>query len=307
MLPEFSDSPKHPWAEYIATFSESEVEEIGDADLPDLSAIPCDFDESGTSSTTDLELMELSEIPGQEPDIADPLVETTAMTAAEATDTPERTDLPEVPERTRDLPDQLVETAATTAAKAVLWKAMEVTADALAPGSGLVVRVTKIIIDCRGAVKSYEQGDGILLNVPLLDLPGRDFSASLRLRIFADNPSPGLPADLAIDYVSADGRLDRLNLVESADASPIHGTDLQGHNLDLLFRHPQRLVPADTVTYLHQPTRTGWIVVQPLGAPPRCEAWFTYKLSLTLNRPTETEARCTRCGRVAPAEHVCLN
>ena len=106
-----------------------------------------------------------------------------------------------------------------TAGKAVLWKAAELAADTVATGGGLLIRVTKIMVEFHGAVKTYEEGQGFLVNIPLTDLPGRDFSASVRIRVFAEDPPPGLPADLGIDYVSMNGQLDRFNVVEGADAA----------------------------------------------------------------------------------------
>jgi hypothetical protein len=122
---------------------------------------------------------------------------------------------------------------------------------------------------------------------------------------------PGLPADLAIDYVSTDGRLDKFNAVEGAKAAPVNDAPPQADDLGPLLRHAEHLSArranhhqfGSSATYLHRPSRTGWIVIQPPGEPARCEAWFTYKLDLP--QPTESDAICPRCGKVRPSQHDC--
>jgi hypothetical protein len=209
----------------------------------------------------------------------------------------------------------LVITGAETAGRAVLFKFAEIAADATVPLGGQAVRAAKIIIDLRGAAKSFERGDGILVNFPITDLPANDFSASLRIRAFAKEPPPGLPADLAIDYVSLDGQqqLDKFNVVEGANAAPANDAPQQSGDLGPLLRHTQQLSAAKAVhdpsgfgvAYVHQPTQTGWIVVQPPGEPARCEAWFTYSLDLSLTGPLESGALCLRCGKIRLGQHDC--
>lgn len=209
--------------------------------------------------------------------------------------------------------DHLVESAMVGAVQAMLWKSAELVADTVAPGTGPLVRVIKIISEFRGAVKTYEDGEGFLVSLPLLDLPGHDFSASLRLRAFATDAPPGLPADLGFDYVSTNGQLDRFNVVEGTNASSTNEVGLPDNELDPLLRHAQQLSAAAgvkssefMVSYLHQATRTGWVVVQPFGEPARCEAWFKYKLTLSLARQGELRTTCPLCGRIRSNGHECI-
>lgn len=208
--------------------------------------------------------------------------------------------------------DHLVESLMVNAVQAMLWKSAQLALDAVAPGTGAVVRVTKIISEFRGAVKTYEEGQGFFVSLPLLDLPGHDFSASLRLRAFATDAPPGLPVALGFDYMSTNGQLDKFNVVEGAEASSTNEVGRHGKGLDPLFRHAQQLSAAAgvkssefRVAYLHQPTRTGWVVVQPFRARARCEAWFNYKLVLSLDRQVGLRTTCPLCGRARSNEHEC--
>lgn len=208
--------------------------------------------------------------------------------------------------------DQVVESAMVSAARAVLWKAAALTVDTIAPGMGSLVRVTKIITEFHGAVKTYEDGHGFLVNLPIIDLPGHEYSAGLRVRAFATEAPPALPVDLGLDYVSPNGQLDRLNVIEGTDASPSNEASRPSTGLDPLFRHVQQLSTAAggrpsefRVSYLHQPTRTGWIVVQPPGQPAHCEAWFNFKLTLSLVQRSELKTTCPACGRDSSKEHEC--
>jgi hypothetical protein len=198
--------------------------------------------------------------------------------------------------------DSGVETIIVTAGRALWWKAAEVAAGVAVTGGGSVVRVAKIVTEFADAVKTYQAGDGFLANIPLTELPGHDFSANLRIRVFADGKPPGLPADLAIDYVSTnDQQLDKFNVVEGADATAPNEASPPANDLDPLFRHVQRVSAAGPtsdpnefrIAYVHQPTQKGWIVVQPPSEPTRCEAWFTYELA------------CARCHRILRDTHDC--
>jgi hypothetical protein len=224
------------------------------------------------------------------------------------------TEPPRAAEPSLNIADRFVTTAVETAGRAALFKAAELTADAAFPGGGLAVRVTKIVIDFRGALKTYEQGNGFLVNVPIADLPGREFAASLRIRVGAGDRPPGLPADLAIDYVSDDGRLDKVNVVEGADVAPANDAPPQANDIGPLLRHTQQLAARTPdhhlfgfrTAYLHRPTQTGWIVVQPSGEPSRCEAWFTYQAYLSVSRRwSEPVTTCPRCRTTVFNQHHC--
>jgi hypothetical protein len=240
--------------------------------------------------------------------------------------------------------DQVVRRLADSGTEAVIWRSFQGLAHAVSPGLGVAVKGLHIGINLYNAVRSYEQGKGILLGIPMVDI-GDGYSVKARLRVCAVDPPPTPPVELAFDYASVgDTRLDKVDVVNEADQqqrdeavrrhrdtvadlyeraqaprepAAVRRTAPVGGSIEALLQHTQQQAQAArtrgdnwstfATTYIDPQTRRGWTVLQTRDEAPLCPLWLQIERVAPAG-PTvdDPKVRCPRCGKaILTTPHTC--